>query len=146
MADGAPRGAPSAGHPCGAPCARGPRAVCAVRARFAPAVVRAARRRYSAGMTTTSETPDTRVSDAAPSLDATTTTYVYSFGEGRAEGTGQMREVLGGKGAGLAEMTNAGVPVPPGFTITTDVCRWYTAHAQQLPPGFDAQQRDALER
>lgn len=74
------------------------------------------------------------------------TRYVYFFGEGRAEGNAGMRDLLGGKGAGLAEMTNAGVPVPPGFTITTDVCRWYDAHAGALPDGFEAEQHDALER
>jgi len=71
---------------------------------------------------------------------------VYFFGDGRAEGDGQMRDLLGGKGAGLAEMTNAGVPVPPGFTITTGVCRWYYAHERQLPPGFEAEQAAALQR
>jgi pyruvate,orthophosphate dikinase len=70
--------------------------------------------------------------------------YVYSFGEGRAEGDAGMRDLLGGKGAGLAEMTNAGVPVPPGFTITTAVCRWYYAHGRTLPPGFEDQQRKSL--
>ena len=70
--------------------------------------------------------------------------YVYFFGGGKAEGNKDMKETLGGKGAGLAEMTNAGVPVPPGFTITTDVCRWYYAHGQSLPPGFENQQREAL--
>jgi len=53
------------------------------------------------------------------------TKYVYSFGGGRADGNGKMKEVLGGKGAGLAEMTNAGLPVPPGFTIQTEACREY---------------------
>ncbi len=51
--------------------------------------------------------------------------YVYSFGNGKAEGRGDMKDVLGGKGAGLAEMTNAGLPVPPGFTISTSACRTY---------------------
>jgi pyruvate,orthophosphate dikinase len=72
--------------------------------------------------------------------------YVYFFGDGRAEGNGQMKDVLGGKGAGLAEMTNAGVPVPPGFTITTAVCRHHQAHGARLPDGFLAQQDAALER
>ena len=71
---------------------------------------------------------------------------IYFFGEGRADGSAAMRDTLGGKGAGLAEMTNAGVPVPPGFTIATDVCRWYYAHGGTLPPGFDDEQRAALER
>src|SRR6202521_3101765 len=55
----------------------------------------------------------------------TATKYVYSFGGGKADGNGKMKDVLGGKGAGLAEMTNAGLPVPPGFTIQTEACREY---------------------
>jgi pyruvate,orthophosphate dikinase len=70
--------------------------------------------------------------------------YVYFFGDGSAEGDGSMKDVLGGKGSGLAEMTNAGVPVPPGFTITTAVCRWYYAHGTKLPPVFQAEQDAAL--
>ncbi len=88
---------------------------------------------------TPSDTEVIERSEASPS-----TTYVYSFGEGRADGNAGMRDLLGGKGAGLAEMTNAGVPVPPGFTITTDVCRWYYAHGRTLPPDFEAQQAEAL--
>ena len=70
--------------------------------------------------------------------------YVYSFGEGHADGNASMRDLLGGKGAGLAEMTNAGVPVPPGYTITTAVCRAYYAQGQKLPDGFAAQHAEAL--
>src|SRR5271169_5160751 len=55
----------------------------------------------------------------------TGTKYVYSFGGGKADGNGKMKDVLGGKGAGLGEMTNAGLPVPPGFTIQTEACREY---------------------
>jgi pyruvate,orthophosphate dikinase len=51
--------------------------------------------------------------------------YVFFFGGGKAEGNGKMKDDLGGKGAGLAEMTNAGLPVPPGFTIQTEACREY---------------------
>src|SRR3954447_18511004 len=51
--------------------------------------------------------------------------YVFFFGGGKADGDGKMKDVLGGKGAGLAEMTNAGLPVPPGFTIQTEACREY---------------------
>src|SRR3954470_14092597 len=54
---------------------------------------------------------------------ASPTKYVFFFGGGKAEGDGKMKDVLGGKGAGLAEMTNAGLPVPPGFTIQTEACR-----------------------
>ncbi|HXR38617.1 MAG TPA: PEP/pyruvate-binding domain-containing protein, partial [Terracidiphilus sp.] len=64
---------------------------------------------------------------SAPQADSTSTPikYVYFFGGGAADGNGRMKDVLGGKGAGLAEMTNAGLPVPPGFTIQTESCREY---------------------
>src|SRR5438132_14414512 len=54
--------------------------------------------------------------------------WVCTFGDGRAEGRADMRDLLGGKGAGLAEMANLGLPVPPGFTITTEVCTYYYAN------------------
>ena len=62
---------------------------------------------------------------------------VYFFGQGRADGTAAMKDVLGGKGAGLAEMTTLGIPVPPGFTIATSVCHSYL-ESRQLPPGSAA--------
>jgi pyruvate,orthophosphate dikinase len=62
--------------------------------------------------------------------------YIYAFGGGRAEGDASMRGLLGGKGAGLAEMTNAGLPVPPGFTITTEACNDYFSAGQKLPDGL----------
>ncbi len=62
--------------------------------------------------------------------------YIYRFGNRAIDGDGSMRSELGGKGAGLAEMTLLGIPVPPGFTISTSVCRYYLEH-QFLPPGFD---------
>ncbi len=62
--------------------------------------------------------------------------YAYFFGGGRAEGKASMRELLGGKGAGLHEMTRIGVPVPPGFTITTEVCTYYYDHRRQYPKGL----------
>jgi pyruvate, orthophosphate dikinase len=62
--------------------------------------------------------------------------YIYAFGGGRAEGDAKMRDTLGGKGAGLAEMTRAGLPVPPGFTITTDACNDYFAAGEQMPDGL----------
>jgi pyruvate,orthophosphate dikinase len=70
--------------------------------------------------------------------------WVYTFGDGRAEGKSSMRDRLGGKGAGLAEMANLGLPVPPGFTITTDVCTYYYAHAQQYPKDLAPQVEKAL--
>jgi pyruvate, orthophosphate dikinase len=63
--------------------------------------------------------------EAEVQVKKSTTKYVYSFGGGHADGNGKMKDVLGGKGAGLAEMTNAGLPVPPGFTIQTEACREY---------------------
>src|SRR5277367_2147832 len=59
--------------------------------------------------------------------------YVYFFGAGKADGTGDMRDLLGGKGAGLAEMTRIGLPVPAGFTITTETCDYYFKHGQKYP-------------
>jgi len=62
--------------------------------------------------------------------------YIYGWGGGAAEGDATMRDLLGGKGAGLAEMTNAGLPVPPGFTITTEACNDYFSAGEQLPAGL----------
>src|SRR5438477_3903181 len=57
-----------------------------------------------------------------------------------------MRDLLGGKGAGLAEMTNAGLPVPPSFTITTEACNWYSAHGNQFPKGMWDQVLEAMKK
>jgi len=72
--------------------------------------------------------------------------YVYFFGGGKAEGKGDMKDTLGGKGAGLAEMTNAGLPVPPGFTISTDVCKIFYDNNGKLSPEIQAQIDEALGR
>ena len=61
------------------------------------------------------------------------TKLVYSFGDGKADGRAEMRDLLGGKGANLAEMSNLGLPVPPGFTISTDVCTYYYANERNYP-------------
>src|SRR3970040_1796303 len=60
--------------------------------------------------------------------------YTYFFGNGKADGTGSMKDLLGGKGAGLAEMTNLAIPVPPGFTISTEACVYFNQHDQSYPP------------
>src|SRR5690349_10775558 len=73
-----------------------------------------------------------------------TTRWVYSFGDGKAEGRADMRNLLGGKGANLAEMANLGLPVPPGFTITTDVCAWFYANKKSYPKELKAQVEAAL--
>ena len=73
------------------------------------------------------------------------TKYVYSFGGGKADGNGKMKDELGGKGAGLAEMTNAGLPVPPGFTIQTEACREYMRHGG-VSKEVDRQMEEALRQ
>src|SRR2546429_8066929 len=65
--------------------------------------------------------------------------YVYSWGNGTADGNGSMKEVLGGKGAGLAEMAKAGVPVPPGFTISTEVCNIFFENNRSVPQEIEEQ-------
>jgi len=72
--------------------------------------------------------------------------YVYFFGGGKAEGKGDMKDTLGGKGAGLAEMTNAGLPVPPGFTISTEVCRIFYENKGTLGEDIQHQVHEALAR
>src|SRR5665213_3405188 len=72
--------------------------------------------------------------------------FVYFFGNGKAEGHGTMKDVLGGKGAGLAEMTNSGVPVPPGFTIITEVCRLYYEYNKKTPEAIDKEMQQHLAK
>ncbi len=75
-----------------------------------------------------------------------TTKLIYSFGNGKADGHAGKRELLGGKGAGLHEMTRIGIPVPPGFTITTEVCKYYYDHHHRYPSALKAQVVAALGR
>src|ERR1043166_8313866 len=88
--------------------------------------------------------PETEVKESKTANKQSATKYVYFFGEGKADGNGKMKDVLGGKGAGLAEMTNADLPVPPGFTIQTEACREYMRG--QLSPDIDRQMNEALAR
>ena len=81
---------------------------------------------------------------AATAGSTSTERYVYFFGGGKADGNGKMKDELGGKGAGLAEMTNAGLPVPPGFTIQTEACREYMRG--KLSPQIDREMLAALEK
>lgn len=69
-------------------------------------------------------------------MEVKTHGYVYFFGNGKADGTAQMKDLLGGKGANLAEMTSIGLPVPPGFTISTEVCKFYDDHQGAYPEGL----------
>src|SRR6266536_5291900 len=80
--------------------------------------------------------------EAEVETKSSSTKYVYSFGGGKADGNGKMKDVLGGKGAGLAEMTNAGLPVPPGFTIQTEACREYMRG--QVSTELDKEMHEAL--
>jgi len=70
--------------------------------------------------------------------------YVYYFGDGKAEGDAKMKEVLGGKGANLAEMTNLGIPVPPGFTVSTDVCAAFYENKRKYPDGLEVEVAEHL--
>src|SRR5262249_4093088 len=72
--------------------------------------------------------------------------WVYSFGDGTAEGRAEMKNLLGGKGANLAEMANLGLPVPPGFTITTEVCTWFYDHGKSYPKDLAAEVKAALAK
>src|SRR3954452_23865075 len=72
--------------------------------------------------------------------------WVYTFGDGKAEGKASMRDLLGGKGANLAEMANLGLPVPPGFTIPTSVCTYFYAHDKSYPKDLKAQVEKALHQ
>ncbi len=71
--------------------------------------------------------------------------WVYTFGDGKAEGSAAMKELLGGKGANLAEMASLGLPVPPGFTMTTEVCTWFYANNRFYPPELKAEVEAALD-
>jgi pyruvate,orthophosphate dikinase len=88
-------------------------------------------------------------SKRAPKTKATTsrkTRRVYYFGDGKADGAGNMKPFLGGKGANLAEMTRIGLPVPPGFTITTEVCNHFTENRRTYPKGLEAEVEAALAK
>ena len=73
------------------------------------------------------------------------TKWVYTFGDGSAEGNATDRNLLGGKGANLAEMCNLGLPVPPGMTITTEICTWYYDNGRSYPDELVGQVAAALE-
>src|SRR6059036_4254794 len=72
--------------------------------------------------------------------------YVYLFGNKKADGDGSMKSLLGGKGANLAEMTRIGLPVPPGFTITTEVCTYFYQNKRTYPPELKGQVEKAVGR
>src|SRR5207247_10658074 len=79
-----------------------------------------------------------------PAARGKKTKFVYYFGNGKADGDGKMKPLLGGKGANLAEMTRIGLPVPPGFTITTEVCTYYYQNKRTYPKALEAQVKNGL--
>src|ERR1700704_4533818 len=89
--------------------------------------------------------PEAEVETSRQETKKSATKYVYFFGGGKADGNGKMKDVLGGKGAGLAEMTNAGLPVPPGFTIQTEACRECMRH-NAVSKEVDRQMEEALAK
>jgi len=93
----------------------------------------------------TTTLPETEVRESTKSAPKPATKYVYFFGGGKADGNGKMKDELGGKGAGLAEMTNAALPVPPGFTIQTEACREYMRKGG-VSEEVDRQMEEALRR
>ena len=80
------------------------------------------------------------------SVGGKATKYVYYFGQGKADGNGTMKALLGGKGANLAEMTRINLPVPPGFTISTEVCTYFYAHKRTYPTALQAQIEEGIRR
>src|SRR5256885_16213171 len=96
-----------------------------------------AKKRKSTGRRSTTKKQATAKKSKTPK-------YVYYFGDGHADGSGKMKPLLGGKGANLAEMTRIGLPVPPGFTITTEVCSYFYAHNRSYPPQLKAEVESAL--
>ena len=96
-------------------------------------------------MTVQSKTEQSAAGNSAGQWDPSEK-LVYYFGPSGTEGRGDMRDTLGGKGAGLADMTSAGVPVPPGFTITTRVCNLFYTSGGKLPEAYQKQQREALRK
>jgi pyruvate,orthophosphate dikinase len=71
--------------------------------------------------------------------------YTYTFGGGTAEGNKSMKNLLGGKGANLAEMSSIGLPIPPGFTLSAEVCKYYNEHNQQWPEGLEEQLQQSIQ-
>src|SRR5262245_11065273 len=89
-------------------------------------------------------TPQTQTAPRPKKTAPAEAKWVYTFGDGKAEGRANMRNLLGGKGAGLAEMSNLGLPVPPGFTITTEACVHFYANRKNYPPELAAQVAEGL--
>ncbi|MEX1055587.1 MAG: PEP/pyruvate-binding domain-containing protein, partial [Rhodothermales bacterium] len=87
---------------------------------------------------------ETQIKEKSAETTAETIKHVYRFGGGKAEGHKGMKSLLGGKGANLAEMSSIGLPVPPGFTITTEACHHYSSHGHHWPEGLEEEVREGV--
>src|SRR5207244_4047871 len=96
--------------------------------------------------TQTSSRPKSVKSTKSRTRNPKSRKHVYFFGNGKADGNRNMKDLLGGKGSGLAEMTNAGLPVPPGFTISTEVCNIYYQEKQKIPAAIDREIAEQLKK
>src|ERR1700704_3744930 len=98
-------------------------------------------RKSSASRRASTTPPSVHPAKKKPASKTKPAKFVYYFGEGKADGDGKMKPLLGGKGANLAEMSRIGLPVPPGFTITTEVCTYYYDNKRAYPKALEAQAR-----
>src|ERR1035438_10365520 len=115
-------------------------------ARAKPVPPEAARKALTKSPAKQASKPAGKVIAAKPAADAAKSgKWVFTFGDGKAEGKAGLRDLLGGKGANLAEMANLGLPVPPGFTIPTSVCTYFYAHDKSYPRELKAQVEKALD-
>src|SRR5438128_2803095 len=96
--------------------------------------------------TQTSSRPKSVKSTKSRTRNPKSRKHVYFFGNGKADGNRNMKDLLGGKGAGLAEMINAGLPVPPGFTISTEVCNIYYKEKRKIPAAIDREIAEHLKK
>src|SRR5450631_2807649 len=115
-------------------------------ARAKPALPASARKALKNSPAKPAPKPAGKVVAAKPALDVVKSgKWVFTFGDGKAEGKAGLRDLLGGKGANLAEMANLGLPVPPGFTLPTSVCTYFYAHNKTYPAALKAQVERALD-
>ena len=106
---------------------------------------KAARKAAKKAAPKSSKSPAKKVASKSAKAKPSSGKWVYRFGDGKSEGRSSMRDLLGGKGANLAEMANLGLPVPPGFTITTALCTYYYANGKRYPKELDGQVKSALD-
>src|SRR6266700_2519365 len=118
-----------------------------VPARAKAALPASARKALKKGPAKPAPKPASKIAVSKPATEAAKagSKWVFTFGDGKAEGKAGLRDLLGGKGANLAEMANLGLPVPPGFTIPTSVCTYFYAHDKTYPKELKSQVEKALD-